>query len=64
MLGTDAEGMRCEHCEDPIENALTDVDSVADATADSGVGAVSYEGDPDAVTVAAAVRDAGDTPPV
>lgn len=56
--------MRCEHCEDPIENALTDVDSVADATADSGVGAVSYEGDPDAVTVAAAVRDAGDTPPV
>lgn len=39
------DGMGCDGCEDIVENALTDIDAVTDASADHGAGTATVEGD-------------------
>lgn len=53
------EGMSCDHCEQRVEDALTDVEGVTDATADHERETATVEGDADAATLVAAVEDAG-----
>jgi len=64
MPQIDVGGMTCGHCEELVEDALTDLEAVTDATADNETGDVQYEGDADPDEVAAAVEDAGYTPQV
>lgn len=51
--------MGCEGCEDIVENALTDVGSVEDASADYEDGTVTVEGDADPEDLLEAVEFAG-----
>lgn len=52
-------GMSCGHCEQSVEDALTGVDGVTDATADRERETATVEGDADATTLVAAIEDAG-----
>jgi copper chaperone CopZ len=52
-------GMSCEHCEQTVEDALTAVDGVTDASADNETDAVTVDGDADTAALVAAVEDAG-----
>lgn len=53
------EGMGCEGCEDIVENALSDVDDVEDASADEEAGTATVEGDADAEALREALEYAG-----
>lgn len=53
------EGMSCGHCEQTVEDALSDVEGVESATADREAAAATVEGDADAEELVAAVEDAG-----
>jgi copper chaperone len=53
------EGMGCEGCEDIVENALTSVDGVEDASADREDGTASVEGSADTEELLEAVEYAG-----
>ncbi|WP_336037036.1 heavy-metal-associated domain-containing protein [Halobacterium yunchengense] len=53
------DGMGCEGCEDIVESALTDVDSVEDATADAAAGTATVAGDADPESLLEAVEFAG-----
>lgn len=53
------EGMGCDGCEDIIENALTDVDGVEDASADYEDDAATVEGGADPEELLQAVEFAG-----
>lgn len=53
------EGMGCDGCEEIIENALTDVDGVEDASADYEDDAATVEGDADPEDLLQAVEFAG-----
>jgi copper chaperone CopZ len=53
------DGMGCDGCEDIVENALTDVSGVEDATADYEEGTATVEGDADADDLLQAVEFAG-----
>jgi copper chaperone len=53
------DGMGCEGCEDIVENALGNVDSVEDASADEQAGSATVEGDADPEDLLEAVEFAG-----
>lgn len=53
------DGMGCEGCEDIVENALTSVAGVEDASADRDDGAATVEGGADATELLEAVEYAG-----
>lgn len=53
------EGMTCEHCEQTVEEALSDVGGVESVAADRNAESVTVEGDADEDELVAAVRDAG-----
>ncbi|RDI72037.1 CopZ family metallochaperone [Halopelagius longus] len=53
------EGMTCEHCEQTVEEALSDVGGVESATADRESESATVEGDADDDELVAAVEDAG-----
>jgi copper chaperone len=53
------DGMGCEGCADIVENALTDVDGVEDATADHEAGTATVEGDANPDALLEAVEFAG-----
>lgn len=57
MLSVD--GMSCEHCEQSVEDALTAVDGVTEATADHEAGTATVEGDADTDTLVSAIDEAG-----
>lgn len=52
-------GMSCSGCEQTVVDALTDVDGVESATADSDTDVALVEGDADADDLVSAVEDAG-----
>jgi copper chaperone len=51
------EGMSCDHCEQSVEEALSDVDGVQSVTADHESASVTVEGDADRDELVAAVPD-------
>jgi copper chaperone len=53
------DGMGCDGCEDIVENALTDLDGVEDASADHEDGTATVEGDADSDDLLEAVEFAG-----
>lgn len=53
------EGMTCEHCEQTVEEALEDVDGVANASADREAESATVEGDAETDALVSAVDDAG-----
>jgi len=53
------EGMGCEGCEDIVENALSGVNGVDEASADYEDGVASVEGDADTESLVGAVEFAG-----
>lgn len=53
------DGMGCDGCEDIVENALTDVDGVDDASADHEDGNATVEGDADPEALVEALEYAG-----
>ncbi|AHG02913.1 heavy metal transporter [Halobacterium sp. DL1] len=53
------EGMTCGHCEQTVEEALSDVDGVTSADADRESDSATVEGTSDTDTLVAAVDDAG-----
>lgn len=55
----DVRGMSCDGCEDIVENALTDVSGVEDATADQTSASATVEGDADTDELVQAVELAG-----
>jgi len=52
-------GMSCEHCEETVEDALSEVDGVTGVAADNEADAVTVEGDAAHDALVAAVEDAG-----
>ncbi|GAA0654744.1 heavy-metal-associated domain-containing protein [Salarchaeum japonicum] len=52
-------GMTCGHCEQKVEDALSGVEGVTDASADRELGTATVEGDADTDALVAAVEDAG-----
>lgn len=59
MTTITVEGMSCEHCEQTVEEALTDLPGVVDATADRDADRASIDGDADVSELVGAVEDAG-----
>jgi copper chaperone CopZ len=55
----DVRGMSCDGCEDIVENALTDVSGVEDATADQTSESATVDGDADPDELVQAVELAG-----
>lgn len=55
------EGMKCEGCEQTVEDALTDVPDVDTVSVDRTTETVTVEGDADADELVAAVEEAGYT---
>lgn len=53
------EGMSCEHCEQTVEEALSEVPGVESASADRDAASATVEGDADSAALVAAVEDAG-----
>lgn len=53
------EGMSCDHCEQTVEEALSGVAGVTDATADREAEQAVVEGEADAAALVSAVEDAG-----
>ncbi|QDX39565.1 heavy-metal-associated domain-containing protein [Salarchaeum sp. JOR-1] len=52
-------GMTCGHCEQKVEDALSGVEGVTEASADRELGTATVEGDADTDALVAAVEDAG-----
>ncbi|MEE6210600.1 heavy metal-associated domain-containing protein [Salarchaeum sp. III] len=52
-------GMTCGHCEQKVEDALSGVEGVTEASADRELGTATVEGDADTDVLVAAVEDAG-----
>jgi copper chaperone len=52
-------GMSCGHCEETVEDAVSDVDGVTAVSADNESDSVSVEGDADVDALVAAVEAAG-----
>jgi len=55
------DGMSCEHCEQSVAEALSDVAGVTDVTVDREAESATVEGDADADALVAAVDEAGYT---
>lgn len=55
------EGMKCEGCEQTVEDALTDVPDVDTVSVDRTTETVTVKGDADADELVAAVEEAGYT---
>jgi len=55
------EGMSCEHCEQSVADALSDVEGVTDVSVDLEGESATVDGDADADALVAAVEDAGYT---
>ncbi|QIB75973.1 heavy-metal-associated domain-containing protein [Halogeometricum borinquense] len=53
------EGMSCGHCEQTVEDALSNVDGVESAAADHESASVTVRGDVSVNELVAAVEDAG-----
>lgn len=53
------EGMSCGHCEQTVEEALSDVEGVESVDVDRESAAATVEGDADPDELVAAVEDAG-----
>ena len=51
--------MSCEHCEQSVAEALTDVDGVTDVQVDREAESATVEGDADEDALVAAVDEAG-----
>jgi copper chaperone len=51
------EGMSCNHCEQSVEAALSEVDGVQSVTADHESGTVTVDGDAEADDLVAAVPE-------
>jgi len=56
------EGMSCDHCEQTVEDAVTELDGVTDASADEATDTLEIEGTPSLDAVRATVEEAGYEP--
>lgn len=55
------EGMSCEHCEQSVADALSDVAGVTEVSVDREGESATVDGDADEAELVAAVEDAGYT---
>ena len=55
------EGMSCEHCEQSVADALTELEGVTEVHVDREAESATVEGDADPEALVAAVDDAGYT---
>ncbi|MBX0288365.1 CopZ family metallochaperone [Haloarcula salinisoli] len=55
------EGMSCEHCEQSVADALSDVDGVTEVSVDREGESATVDGDADEDALVTAVEDAGYT---
>lgn len=53
------EGRNCEHCEQTVEEALEEIETVREATADCDAKSATIEGSADTEALVGAVEDAG-----
>lgn len=53
------EGMSCEHCEQTVEDALTSLSGVTEATVDRAAEEATVDGDVDSAALVESVEDAG-----
>lgn len=55
----DVQGMKCDGCEQSVEDALADVDGVTEATADHTTDSVTVDGDAGTDELVAAIESVG-----
>ena len=61
MTTLTVEGMSCEHCEQSVAEALSDVEGVTEVSVDREGESATVDGDADEDALVAAVEDAGYT---